>query len=432
MATGAVRSSDLSECLINGSKFDGWAEWMSAVVFTVAPSLSSGLDSNANVEAWFNKAVSLICLEKPSLLATIERGQEGSPTTKPRDFIYHPLESDDDLTERVKQRTTILHTEKLVQDGLKSLTDNFYSTPEKRISIELGQHLIHISLVVSSAEAGTFALAIRCNHALNDFWSGAAVLNNILGKLADGLVNKTPSPSYKNTAASSLHPCYLDILRNPIGDTPLDDASQEKAKQLLGANLENITICPIAQGPAKDQPSTDYAVRRRVFSRDTTNKILQICKAHGVAVTAFLTVLQAFALLRTFPPQDSSRTEAAPICVSNRLRYTFLGIHEEKSTSYSKSMSQIFKDTAGIGPVMATTFLVSPFDVSPFLKSPKDYIYSQDWQKDIWKVAEHVSRATDKAVKSTISEHVDWTQGPAAFGGVAYAMEAMKAGHLPS
>ncbi|KAF9765798.1 hypothetical protein IL306_001852 [Fusarium sp. DS 682] len=413
-------------------EIDGWTEWMSAIIFTVAPSLASTFLPKAKVEDWFNVAVTRLCLEKPSLLAVIERGQEESAITKSRNFLYRPLTSNGDLNERVKQRTTVLHTGKSAQESLKSLTDDFYSTPEKRISIELGEHLIHMSLVASSVEAGTFALAIRCNHALNDFWSGTAILNNLLSNLADGLSFKVISNSYKDASPFSLHPCYLDILQNPIGDAPLDPESQEKAAQLLSANLNNITLCPIMQEPAKDLPGTDYAVTREVFSQEKTQKILQICKAHGVTVTALLTALQALALFKTFPPEDPSRTMAAPICVSNRLRQTSLGNNQYGSISSKSSLNEICKEAAYIGPVMATTFLVSPFDVSACLKNQDVSIGSGNWLKIVWEVAENVGRATDEAVKSNLSEHVDWTQGPAAFGGVANAMEAMKAGLLPS
>ncbi|KAF5264315.1 hypothetical protein FOXYS1_4901 [Fusarium oxysporum] len=413
-------------------EIDGWTEWMGAVIFTIAPSYTSHLKSKTNVEAWFSKAVSRVCLEKPSLLAVIERGQEESAVAKSRDFVYRPLTSDSDFSERIKQRTTVLHTEKSAQEGLKLLTDDFYSAPEKRISLELGDHLIHVSLVFSSAEAGTFALAIRYNHALNDFWSGAAILNKLLSKLADGLsTTQVLSLSYKNASHSSLHPCYLDFLRDPIGDTPLDAESQEKTAQLLGANLSNITLCPISQEPAKDRPDTDYSVRRQVLSQGTTQKVFKLCKEYGVTVTALLTALQALALLKTFPPEDVSRTTAAPICVSNRLRQTSFGGNQDRSASSKTALSEIRQEAAYIGPVMATTFLVSPFDVSPYLKNQDASIGDDNWRKIVWEVARNVGRATDEAVKSNLSEHVDWTQGPAAFGGVAHAMEAMKAGLLP-
>ncbi|KAI7766361.1 hypothetical protein LZL87_012599 [Fusarium oxysporum] len=394
-------------------EIDGWTEWMGAAIFTIAPSYASHLNNKTNVETWFNKAVSRVCLEKPSLLAVIDRGQGESAITKSRDFVYRPLTSD-------------------TQGGLKLLTDDFYSTPEKRISLELGDHLIHVSLVFSSSEAGTFSLAIRYNHALNDFWSGAAILNNLLSKLADGLSTKVVSLSYKDASHSALHPCYLDFLRDPIGDTPLDAESQEKAAQLLGANLSNITLCPISQEPAKDRPDTDYSVRRQVLSQETTQKVLKLCKEHGVTVTALLTALQALALLKTFPPEDMSRTTAAPICVSNRLRQTSLGGNQDRSASSKTALSEACQEAAYIGPVMATTFLVSPFDISPYLKNQGVSIGDENWRQIVWEVAQNVGRATDEAVKSNLSEHVDWTQGPAAFGGVAHAMEAMIAGLLPS
>ncbi|KAJ4244788.1 hypothetical protein NW762_014365 [Fusarium torreyae] len=411
-------------------EINGWAEWTSAVVFTVAPSLTSKTNTDKGIKTWFNQAISLLCLEKPSLLAFIERGKEGSAASKSRNFVYRPLESDDDLAGRIARQTTILHTKKSVQDGLKTLTDEFYKDPERRISLELGEHLIHISLVASSAEPGSFGLAIRCNHALNDSWSGIAILHDILGKLADGLTRSEPWPSYKIASPSALHPCYLDILQKPIGDDPLDQESQEKAKHLLGANLENITFCPVSQEPAKDLPDTDYCCRRQVFTQEQTQKIVQICKAQGVSVTALLTALQTFALLETFPPEDSSRTKAAPICVSNRLRHTSLTYDNQSSSQLS--LHQTAKEAAAIGPIMATTFLVSPFDVSPYLQHENKSNGSRDWRKDIWEVARNAGRATDDAIESNISEHVDWTQGPAAFGGVAHALEAMKAGLAPS
>ncbi|KAL3601616.1 hypothetical protein FPOAC2_05886 [Fusarium poae] len=392
-------------------ELDGWTEWMGAVIFTVAPTLTPKIDSRDSIKTWFNKAIALVCLQKPSLLATIHRGQHESVPAKSRDFIYTPLKSDNDLAERIAQQTTILHTDKSAKEGLKSLTDEFYSTPEKRISIELGAHLIHISLVVSSSEPGTFAVGIRCNHALNDFWSGAAILDNILCRLSGGLVdNGLYLSSYTSTSPFSLHPCYLDILQQPLGNTPMDQEAQEKAKKLLEANLANITMCPITEQSYKDSPGTDYAVRRQVYSEDLTKRIINICKARGVTVTALLTALQAFALLKTFPPQSLPCSVASPICVSNRLKHT---------------------SVANQDSVMATTFLVSPFEVGPFLKKDDVSVGSQQWFKDVWEVTGNVSQATEDAVKSDISEHVDWTQGPAAFGGVAHAMEAMKAGHLP-
>ncbi|KAF5970265.1 hypothetical protein FBULB1_9770 [Fusarium bulbicola] len=414
-------------------EIDGWTEWMGAVIFTLAPSYASQMSSNTHVETWFSKAVSRVCLEKPSLLAVIERGQEESAVAKSRDFVYRPLISDDEFSERIKQRATVLHTEKSAQEGLKLLTDDFYSTPEKRISLELGDHLIHVSFVSSSSEAGTFALAICYNHALNDFWSGAAILSSILSKLADGLsTTQVLSLSYKDASHSSLHPCYLGFLRDPIGGTPLDAESQEKAAQLLGANLGNITLCPISQEPAKGRPDTDYSVRRQIFSQETTQDLFKLCKKHGVTVTALLTALQALALLKTFPPEDASRTVAAPICVSNRLRQTSFGRNQGHSTSSKTRLSEICQEAAYIGPVMATTFLVSPFDVSPYLKNQDASVGEDNWRQIVWEVARNVGRATDEAVNSNLSEHVDWTQGPAAFGGVAHAMEAMKAGLLPS
>lgn len=414
-------------------EIDGWTEWMGAVIFSIAPSYASKMNNKAHVETWFSRAVSRVCLERPSLLAVIERGQEESAVAKSRDFVYRPLTSDNDLSERIKQRTTVLHTEKSAQEGLKLLTDDFYSTPEKRISLELGDHLINISLVSSSSQTGTFALAIRYNHALNDFWSGAAILNNLLSKLADGLSTlQVLSLSYKDASHSSLHPCYLDVLRDPIGNTPLDAECQAKAAQLLGANLGNITFCPILQEPATDRPDTDYSVRSQALSQEMTQKVFRVCKEYGFTVTALLTALQALALLKTFPPQDISRTTAAPICVSNRLRQTSLGGNQDRSASSKTRLSDICQEAAYIGPVMATTFLVSPFDVSPYLKSQDAPIGDDNWRKIAWEVAQNVGRATDEAVKSNLSEHVDWTQGPAAFGGVAHAMEAMKAGLLPS
>ncbi|EKJ69198.1 hypothetical protein FPSE_10629 [Fusarium pseudograminearum CS3096] len=413
-------------------ELDGWTEWMGAVIFTVAPSLTPKVESRDNVEAWFNKAVTLICIQKPSLLSTIQRGQQHSVPDKSRDFIYTPVESDNDLVERIAQRTTILHTNNSAKEGLKSLTDEFYSSPEKRISIELGSHLIHVSLVMSSSEPGTFALAIRCNHALNDFWSGSAILDNILSSLSNGLVEDLPLPSYTSVSTSSLHPCYLDILQQPLGDAPMDQEDQEKAKQLLGANLANITMCPITEESTNDLPGTDYAVRRQVYSEDLTKRIIKLCKARGVTVTALLTSLQAFALLKTFPPQSLPCSVASPICVSNRLEQTSLAYGHNGDAASQKSVHQIFREAADIGPVMATTFLVSPFEVGPFLKNDDVTIGSQEWFKDVWEVTKSVSLATEDAVKSNISEHVDWTQGPAAFGGVAHAMEAMKAGHLTS
>ncbi|CAG1977408.1 unnamed protein product [Fusarium graminearum] len=413
-------------------ELDGWTEWMGAIIFTVAPSHTPKVESKDNVETWFNKAITLLCIQKPSLLATIQRGQQDSVPTKSRDFIYTPLESDNDLAERVAQRTTLLYTNKSAKEGLKSLTDEFYSSPEKRISIELGSHLIHISLVASSSEPGTFALAIRCNHALNDFWSGAAILDNILSSLSNGLVENLPLPLYTSVSTSSLHPCYLDILQQPLGDAPLNQEDQEKAKQLLGANLANITMCPITEESAKDLPGTDYAVRRQVYSEDLTKRIIRICKARGVTVTALLTALQAFALLKTFPPQSLPCSVASPICVSNRLKQTTLAYGHNGDAASQKPNHQTFKEAADIGPVMATTFLVSPFEVGPFLKKDDVTVGSQEWFNDVWEVTKSVSKATEDTVKSKLSEHVDWTQGPAAFGGVAHAMEAMKAGHLTS
>ncbi|KAM0266753.1 hypothetical protein ACHAPA_006529 [Fusarium lateritium] len=406
-------------------ELDSWTEWMGAVMFTVAPSLLSEIKTRNGLETWFKKAMYHVFHSKTSLLATIARG-EGVATSKSRDFVYRPLASDDDLAERIAQRTTIVHTSVTIQDGLKSLTDEFYSDPEKRISFELGEHLIHISLVVSSAEPGTFAIAIRCSHALNDFWSGAGVLDETLRNLAKGLINDEPLLSYERFFAHSLHPCYLDLLAEPVGDTALDDESKERARQLLAANQNNITICPISEEPAEGLPNTDYTVRRQELSEDMTKAIIELCKTHGVTVTSFLTAVQALALVETFPPQDPARTLAAPICVSNRLRHTVYK-YKDRSAGTLNSLDFTHKIGAIMGPVMASTILVTPFLVSAY-DGPND---GHSWRTNVWNVAKSADRATKEEVKSNICDHVDWTQGPAAFGVLAQAVEAMKAGHIP-
>jgi hypothetical protein len=216
-------------------ELDSWTEWMGAVIFTVAPTLLSEIETRTSLKTWFKKAMYHVFRSKTSLLATIERG-EGAATSKSRDFIFHPLTSDGDLAERIAQRTTIVHTLESVRAGLKSLTDDFYSDPEKRISFELGEHLIHISLIVSSVEPGTFAIAIRCNHALNDLWSSAGVLDETLCSLVKGLINDEPLFPLERFSTIKLPLCYLDLLADPVGDTPLDDESKERARQLLAAN----------------------------------------------------------------------------------------------------------------------------------------------------------------------------------------------------
>ncbi|EGU73386.1 hypothetical protein FOXB_16103, partial [Fusarium oxysporum f. sp. conglutinans Fo5176] len=209
-------------------------------------------------------------------------------------------------------------------------------------------------------------------------------------------------------------------------------ASEDKAKQLIGSNLANITLCPVAQEPAGNLPDTEYAVRRRVFPKGLTQKIMHLCKAHGVTVTALLTALQAFALLQAFPPQDPSRSSAAPICVSNRLRHTTLACNQDGTYGSSpKPLHQVANEAAAIGPVMATTFLVTPFEVGPFLEFEDTYKNSA-WSDRVWEVAKNIHQVTKDAIESNISEHVEWTQGPNAFGAVTLAMEAMKVGHIPA
>ncbi|KAF5669957.1 l diaminobutyrate decarboxylase [Fusarium heterosporum] len=411
-------------------ELDGWTEWMGAVIFTVAPSLLSEVETNSNIETWFKKAIYHVFHRKLSLLATIERGEGDSATSRSRDFVYEPLTSDEDLAERITQRITIRHTAESVRNGLKSFTDDFYSSPEKRISFELGDHLIHFSFVVSSAEPGTFALAIRCNHALNDFWSGAGVLHEALRSLADGLIDDEPLLQFGRFTVLStygLHPCYLDLLADPTEDTSLSDEAREKARQLLAANLNNITSFPISEEPAKELADTDYSVRRQEFSQDMTEKIIKLCKNHGVTVTSFLTAMQALALLELFPPQDPARTMAAPICVSNRLRHTIYK-YKDRSTGTLDPLNYVYKKGAIMGPIMASTFFITPFLVSVY-DGPND---GHSWRTNVWKVAKSVGRATETEAKSNLCDHVDWTQGPAAFGGVSHMIEAMKAGQMPS
>ncbi|KAF4466997.1 l- -diaminobutyrate decarboxylase [Fusarium albosuccineum] len=403
----------------------GWTEWIGAIIFSSSfPSAKN--TSKAHVEEWFKRALTRLCLEKPSLLATIERGQGSSASSKDRAFVYRPLADNDDISQRIDQRTTVVHTEKSVEDGLKSVTDDFYHNPGNRISIELGDHLVHFSFVVSSAEPGKFGLAVRNNHSLVDFWGGMAIFDNILDKLAADS-GEASAPSFKEASTSSLHPCYLDILQEPLGSNAFDASMVEKAQYLLGSNLQNITFCPIGQGATNNPPNTDYPVRRQVYSEETTKKIMQICKANGVTVTALLTAIQTLALLRAFPPPDPSRTSAAPICVSNRLRQTALA--HEKPDSDANPLGQLARKAADIGPVMSTTFLVSPFDAAPFLglDTAKD-----GWKESVWKVAQNVHEATTQATSSNISEHLEWTQGPASFGAVAGVLEAVKGGHAPA
>ncbi|KAF4333363.1 l diaminobutyrate decarboxylase [Fusarium beomiforme] len=47
-------------------EIEGWTEWMSAIIFTISPSLASGFDSKTKVENWFSVAVTRICLENLS------------------------------------------------------------------------------------------------------------------------------------------------------------------------------------------------------------------------------------------------------------------------------------------------------------------------------------------------------------------------------
>ncbi|KAG5657737.1 hypothetical protein KAF25_007770 [Fusarium avenaceum] len=230
--------------------------------------------------------------------------------------------------------------------------------------------------------------AMAASHYFTQFiHGGAGVLDKTLGSLANGLINDEPLLSYESFSTLNLHPCYLDLLADPIGDTPLDDESKERARQLLAANQNNITLCPISEKPAEDLPSTDYT----------------ICKRHGVTVTSFLTALQALALVEIFPPQDPSRTLAAPICVSNRLRHTVYR-YNDRSAGTLNSLDQVHRIGAIMGPVMASTILVTPFLVSVY-DGPND---GHSWRANVWK-----------------------TQGPAAFGVLAQAVEAMKAGHIP-
>jgi hypothetical protein len=211
----------------------------------------------------------------------------------------------------------------------------------------------------------------------------------------------------------------LSNFRRPVWDST--------AEQILSANQNNITICPISEEPAEDLPSTDYTVRRQELSEDMTTNIIEMCKKHGVTVTSFLTALQALALVETFPPQDPARTLAAPICVSNRLRHTIYK-YKERSAGTLNSLDHMHRLGALMGPVMASTILVTPFLVSVY-DGPND---GHSWRTNVWKVAKSADRATKEEVKSNICDHVDWTQGPAAFGVLAQAVEGMKAGHIPS
>ncbi|KAM0345026.1 hypothetical protein ACHAPU_006911 [Fusarium lateritium] len=408
-------------------ELDGWTEWMGAVMFTVESSLLPEIETKSSIETWFKKTMYHVFHRKSSLFAIIERGEGDSATSKSRDFVYDPITSDEDLAERITQRTSILHTAESVRTGLKSLTDDFYSSPEKRISFELGDHLIHLSFVASSAEPGTFALAIRCNHALNDFWSGVGVLDEALRSLAEGLINDEPLLPFERFSALLLHPCYLDLMETPSGDTPLNDEDREKARQLLAANMNNITSFPISEEPAKDLADTDYSVRRQEFSQDMTEKIIKMCKDHGVTVTSFLTAMQTLALLEMFPPQDPARTMAAPICVSNRLRYTVYK-YKDLSPGTLEPLNHVYRKGAIMGPIMASTFFITPFLVSVY-DGPND---GHSWRTNVWKVAKSVGRAIESEAKSNTCDHVDWTQGPAAFGGVSHMIEAMKSGQMPS
>jgi hypothetical protein len=209
---------------------DGWCEWVACVQFT---------DKGQGVEEAFKNAVAALSLERPSMMATMERSDSSGPV-----FVYQPLNGMAELKERTAEIAQVVKVEGSLDSGVRDILDQFYSETDSRISIEMGPSLIHLHLVhsTSSNEAGKYALLLRSHHALNDFLSGMSIFDGLLAKIGQ---REGPDESLLSTATQRLHPCYLDLLREPIdhqsaSETELAQGSETMGKVSMGQSTIGI------------------------------------------------------------------------------------------------------------------------------------------------------------------------------------------------
>lgn len=198
---------------------DGWCEWVACVHFT---------DKGQMVDDAFKRAVAALSLERPSLMASIERPESDGPL-----FVYQPLSSMAELERRTAEITQVVEVKGSLDAGVEDILDRFYSETDKRISIEMGSSLLHLYLVHSASDSktGKYALLLRSHHALNDFLSGMSIFDGLLAKIGH---REGPDESLLSTAVQRLHPCYLDLLRDPIDHHSATEAELAQGSETMG------------------------------------------------------------------------------------------------------------------------------------------------------------------------------------------------------
>jgi hypothetical protein len=424
---------------------DGWVEWVASVKF------SDDTLTQESIESVFMSAVASLALERPSIIASIERTDQGPS------FVFNPIADMAYLHTRVSQIANVVQVDDTLESGVTTITDQFYAETDKRISIELGPSLMQLTMVRSSLskEAGKYAILLRSHHSLNDFLSGMAMFDGILSKIAK---RKGPDVSLLSSTEDRLHPCYIDLLREPVDHYTSTEAETAKASEIMGKvsisssseqphltcfivqQMANITIWPNKQEPAQETSTTDYAVKRKTFTEETTSKLVSVCKKHGVTVTALLLAIQTVAVLMTFPPDDENRTEAILNLVSNRLTKTTLfdvTMDETEVTSNGSNADtrstarRRAQKAATTGPIMATNFVLAPCDVGVYVDAKKQYGTEDAWRKCIWQVANSVKKTIQNTASQNFTEKAYWTEGPTGFGIIAMALSAMKSGAAP-
>jgi len=209
---------------------DGWVEWIASVSFAKGDNTSV---KQQELESWVGNAVDAVLLESPSLLAEVERKENATtePPSTQCEFVYRKLADLEDFSQKRSQILSFVHSSETTEVGLKTVTDDFYQKTEECISTTLGPALVHFTFVSSDREPDQYAIALRSSHALNDFWSGMAILRAILQQLA---TQAKPDAGLIASQTERLHPCYIDLLRNPVDHHAASEEELAQGSQSIG------------------------------------------------------------------------------------------------------------------------------------------------------------------------------------------------------
>jgi len=190
--------------------------------------------------------------------------------------------------------------------------------------------------------------------------------------------------------------------------------------------LDNITVVPNKQEPSLNgNTTTDQQLLRHTFSPDVTSSFIKACKDHNVTVTVAMNAIQALSVMTISPPADATRRNGALNCVSNRMIKTTMYNPADGKDAAKKASIRAY----AAGPVMATNFVVVPFDLGSFVDAKTSS--GEAWKSSFWKVAESIKEGFAQYSSQDAPEKAYWTSGPTGFGLLPIALPAMKAGAAP-